>query len=78
MYRSSPAQVIITKPTGEVVARPILLFYDYSNDTVEIRIQGAHLYRGMCFGLRLKDITTVLQEGECSETLPPLPPPEET
>jgi hypothetical protein len=78
MFRFIDASIIITKPADpeHPVARPILLFYDYAHQTIEIRIQGNHPLRGTSFGIRHKDIVEVLTGGQIGEELPPLPPPE--
>jgi hypothetical protein len=62
--------LIVTKPTGEIVERPVVLYYDRKVDTFGILFIGESPVKGYCFDILQREFKRVRDSGEPSDRLP--------
>jgi len=70
-YRVARSELIVTKPTGEVVRRPVLLFHDHELDTFGILLIGEDsALRGYSFEVLNREMARAKELGVVSDQLP--------
>lgn len=69
-YRVIRSQLIVTKPSGEVVSRDTMVSWDSKNNVIEITLIGESPLKGYTFGVTLPEINRTMQEGEWYGELP--------
>jgi len=69
-YKVSHSKLVVTKPTGEVVQRDVLLYYDIPNDTFGIMLVGDSPLKGYAFDVLQREFKRVRDSGESASTLP--------
>lgn len=69
-YRVTRSTLIVTKPTGEVVERAVVLYYDKQLDTFGIMLIGESALKGYCFDVLQREFKRVRDSGEPMEALP--------
>ena len=69
-FRVADSTLIVTKPSGEVVERPVRLYYDKQLDTFGIQLVGESQLKGYCFEVLQKEFRRVRDAGVPNSYLP--------
>lgn len=69
-YTIAHSTLIVTKPSGEVVQRPVRLSFDRELDLFEITLIGESQLKGYSFGVLQKEFKRVRDLGEPADVLP--------
>jgi len=68
-FRDTKSLLIVTKPTGEVVQREVVMYWDSTLNTIGIRFIGDSPLKGYSFELAVTEIGRVMQEGRWTPTV---------
>jgi hypothetical protein len=69
-YRVAKSRLIVTKPSGEVVMRDVLLSYDRELNTYEVVFVGESVLKGYSFAILDRECQRVKESGDPVATLP--------
>lgn len=69
-YRLTQSTLIVTKPTGEVVQREVVLAYDVILDMIEVVFKGESILKGYSFGILQRECDRVKVAGTPAADLP--------
>lgn len=69
-YRVTASTLIVTKPTGEVLERPVILFYNQKLDTLGIVLTGDSPLKGYAFEILQREFKRARDAGTISPEIP--------
>lgn len=69
-YRVTQSKLVVTKPTGEVSERPVVLSHDRKLNMFEITLIGDSPLKGYSFGVLQSEFKRVRDEGMPSPSVP--------
>jgi hypothetical protein len=69
-YRVAESTLIVTKPTGEVLERPVRLFYNEKLDTLGIVLLGDSPLKGYSFEIVQREFKRARDAGVAMAALP--------
>lgn len=69
-YRVSDSTLVVTKPSGEIVERPVKLSFDTKLDLFEITLIGESQLKGYSFGVLQREFKRTRDQGRPSDVLP--------